>query len=62
MEYPRAGSDFLTFTYYLKIFDICGDFVMLYFFFHVKWTVCSQVLASVWYVVLAICGLLQVKQ
>lgn len=33
MEYPRAGSDFLTFTYYLKIFDICGDFVMLYFFF-----------------------------
>lgn len=27
MEYLRAGSNFLTFTYYLKTFNMCGSFV-----------------------------------
>lgn len=31
-EYPRAGSNFLTFTYYLKISKTSGDSVMLFFF------------------------------
>lgn len=26
MEYPRAGSNFLTFTYYLQIFNTHGGF------------------------------------
>lgn len=60
MEYPRAGSDFLTFTYYLKIFNTCGGFVggffcgcgfgfVCDFFFK---TGCNQVLASIWYMIL----------
>lgn len=27
MEYPKAGSDFLTFTYCLKLFNTCRGFV-----------------------------------
>lgn len=35
MKYPRAGSNFLTFTYYLIIFKTSGDSVMVWvaFFF-----------------------------
>lgn len=45
-EYPRAGSNFLTFTYYLKISKTSGDSVMLFFFLSlVKRTGCSQVFA-----------------
>lgn len=55
MKYPRAGSNFLTFTYYLIIFKTSGDSVMVWvaFFFPLLFNglVTVRSLQCIWYMI-----------
>lgn len=55
-EYPRAGSNFLTFTYYLKISKTSGDSVMLFFFSFLllNGLVAVRSLQCIWYMISAL--------
>lgn len=58
MKYPRAGSNFLTFTYYLIIFKTSGDSVMVWvaFFFPLLFNglVTVRSLQCIWYMISAV--------